>query len=136
VTLVVDASVAIKWIVEEDGHEEAVRVSRAERVVAPDFAAVEAANILWRKVRLKELDATQAKAGLRFIRDAYAEFVPTGELLDRALSIALSIDHPVYDCLYLACAERMECSVLTADRRLAAKRPALVAPQILELGQK
>jgi predicted nucleic acid-binding protein len=132
VTLVVDASVAIKWIVEEDGHEEAVRVSRAERGAAPDFAA--AANVLWRKVRLME--ATQAEAGLRFIRDAHAEFVPTGELLDRALSIAMSIDHPVYDCLYLACAERMECSVLTADRRFAAKQPSLVAPQILELGRQ
>lgn len=134
-TLVVDASVAIKWVVHEAGHEEAVRVSRAERIAAPDFAAVEVANVLWRKVRLKELTVEQAEAALQFVRDAYAQLVPADALLDRAFSIAFEIDHPVYDCLYVACAERLGCDLLTADRRLAAKQSSIATPHIRELAR-
>ncbi len=40
--------------------------------------------------------------------------------VERALTIAAEIDHPVYDCLYLAVAVHHGIHVMTADRRFAA----------------
>lgn len=42
-------------------------------------------------------------------------------MIGRALKIARQIDHPVYDCLYLATAERWEADFVTADKRLGRK---------------
>ena len=39
------------------------------------------------------------------------------EHIDRAAQIAVEIDHPVYDCLYVACAEATASALITADRR-------------------
>ncbi len=43
---------------------------------------------------------------------------PAAELVIHAAAIALRIDHAIYDCLYLACAEVEEAPLVTADRRL------------------
>src|SRR4051794_18816481 len=48
----------------------------------------------------------------------FREIANAGPLLGRALDIALAFDHPVYDCLYVALAERRGERLLTADRRL------------------
>ena len=45
----------------------------------------------------------------------------SGVLVERAARIALELDHPIYDCLYLACAEATDSAVITADRRFADK---------------
>ena len=45
--------------------------------------------------------------------------MPSGDLIGRAAKIAVQIDHPVYDCLYIACAEATGSTLITADRRLA-----------------
>lgn len=120
-SVVVDASIAVKWVVAEEGHQESLLLSRAQPLIAPDFVLVEAANVLWKKVRIDQLMREQALQGLEFIRGAYAELVPSNGLIERALSIALQLDHPVYDCLYLACAQVEQLEFMTADKRLAAK---------------
>lgn len=117
--LVVDASVAVKWVVLEEGRAEALQRTAGEELLAPDFALVEAASILWKKVRLGQLDAEQAQRGLDFIAGAFSTLVPTQQLVFRALAISLEQDHPVYDCLYLACAEIEQAQLPTADKRLA-----------------
>lgn len=88
-------------------------------MAAPDFVLIEAANILWKKVRRNELGRQQALGAYEFVRDAYEVLVPMSELSGRALSLALELNHPAYDCLYLACAEQEGADLLTADRRLA-----------------
>lgn len=103
-SVVVDASIAVKWVIAEEGHRDSLLLSRSQPLIAPDFVLVEAANVLWKKVRIDQLMREQALQGLEFIRGAYAELVPSNGLVGRALSKALQLDHPVYDCLYLACA--------------------------------
>ena len=119
-TLVVDASAAIKWVVKEEGHAEVLRRSAGQRLAAPDFVLVEAANILWKKVRLRQLDQKQAHDGYEFIRDAYEVLHPTLSLNASAFETSLRLDHPIYDCLYIACAADEQAEILTADKRLAA----------------
>jgi predicted nucleic acid-binding protein len=41
-------------------------------------------------------------------------------LIERAIAMAVALQHPIYDCLYLACAERAGAQLATADRRLVA----------------
>ena len=123
-SLVVDASVAVKWVVLEESRADALRRTAGVDLAGPDFVLVEAANILWKKVRRKELDQKQAHLGLEFIRGAYQSLVPASDLIDDAASISFEIDHPVYDCLYLACARRLGLSLLTADQKLAQRGEA------------
>ncbi len=116
---VVDASVAVKWLFAEDGTVEA-RQLLAHGIVlhAPDFILIEAANVIWKKARRRE--AADAQPYLLEL-DRLGDFValtPAAELVFHAAAIAMRIDHPVYDCLYLACAEVEEAPLVTADRRL------------------
>jgi predicted nucleic acid-binding protein len=120
VTLVVDASVAIKWFVEEALTDQAVALSRhAGSLEAPDLLALEVANTAWKKVRRGEIGAAQARGIVSSIRGADILFHSTFMLVERAVAIAFDLGHPVHDCLYLACAEAAgDGVVVTADRRL------------------
>ena len=118
----VDASVVIKWFVAEARHEEARTVlgHRIERH-APDFVLVECANVLWKKARIGEIaDPGPFVEELLRLRDVLT-LHRTESLLPVAVRTAGALDHPVYDCLYLACAERTGGVLLTDDRKLAGK---------------
>lgn len=135
--LIVDASVAVKWAIEEDGRDAARRlVSDEYELLAPDFALVEIGNILWKKVRRRELDHSQALKAGDEIGPTYDRLIPTAELTAQALGLALALDHPVYDCLYLAAAEHEEAALVTADKNLKNKvGNTRHAERVLLLGQ-
>jgi predicted nucleic acid-binding protein len=88
------------------------------RLEAPDLLGVECANIMWKKVRLGDLEPRDAAGRLDLLVRAPVAITASRELLDRALQIALDLKHPVYDCVYLALAERRKIPLVTADRRL------------------
>jgi predicted nucleic acid-binding protein len=121
---VVDASVAVKWLVDEpDSQMAATLLERPIRWVAPRLMLVEAAATLRRKVVQREIRATSAAASLGVLLDAVREgaiqVVEDEQLVDTALVLALELSHKVPDCVYLALAEREGCSLCTADRPLA-----------------
>lgn len=119
-TLIVDASVAIKWLVEEPDHLAARSLlDRNEQLQAPDFVFLEAANVLWKKVLRGELTPDQAAEEINSLPRLFETITPSTLLLGRALRIAIEIAHPVYDCLYLACAEFANADLVTADLRFA-----------------
>ena len=119
--LVVDASIAVKWVSAELDHAVAVRRVAAHDLVAPELILTESANALWKKVRIKQMNRDQAVAGISFIRDSVKRLVAVTGLIDRAFELSFELDHPVYDCVYLACAESEGALLLTADRALANK---------------
>ena len=117
--LTVDASVVVKWYVTEANSEEA-RVLLGYRLerFAPDFMLIELANIFWKKARLREIgDPRPYFQELARVREAVV-LSSSAELIERAAEIAAQIDHPVYDCVYIACAEATGSTLVTADRRL------------------
>ena len=121
-TLVVDASVAVKWLVDEPERFAARSLlDRNEQLHAPDFVFVETANVLWKKVRRHELTAEQAVEGIDSLPLLFETIIPSSLLVARALRIAIEMAHPVYDCLYLACSEHVDADLVTADARFAAK---------------
>ena len=113
---VIDASVALKWVVEEDGTTQALALRRRARLLAPELFVAECANILWKKVRRKELTAEEASLAAGLLQGADVELVPTRRLLVPATRLAIDLDHPAYDCLYLALAIQNDCPFVTADR--------------------
>ena len=118
--LVVDANVAIKWFVRENLHAEARHLLvRDEALFAPDFLAIELANIAWKKARIGDIGEAQAFDIAAFPRAGAAQLVASEILLERAINIALALGHPVYDCRYLACAEYVDGVLVTADARLS-----------------
>ena len=119
--LIVDASIAVKWFFTESHTAEARRLL-AHRIVlhAPSLILTEAANVIWKKARRKEIpDAQPYLAELVALPDVVI-LRPSSELILPATAIALALDHPVYDCLYLACAEAEGVPLVTADRKLQA----------------
>jgi predicted nucleic acid-binding protein len=127
VNVVIDASVAIKWFVQEDLHEWAMRLlDRRHLLYAPDLIVSEMTNIAWKKAIRGEIDRAQAHEIATTIRWGVPILYPSTALNERALQIALALNHPVYDCLYIACAEFIDCGLVTADARLvaAAKKTA------------
>ncbi len=132
--LVVDASVAVKWIHSEPGSREAkALVKPATELIAPDFMPLEVANVLWRLVRTKQMKAHEVPALLDLLSRAMSHLESSGRLLPRALALAIALDHPIYDCLYIALAEREGAILVTDDRRLFALGPKLKAVKIRHL---
>lgn len=117
-SLVIDASIAAKWFVQEDLHAEAVLLlARPERLAAPDLIVAEVGNIAWKKCLRGEIPRDQAEA-MALAVGAYIPVLQSSvDLVERALDMALSLGHPVYDCLYLACAESQGGTLVTADSR-------------------
>jgi predicted nucleic acid-binding protein len=102
--LVVDASVALKWVLQEPDSHQAEALARSEEsLLVPDFWLGEATNVLWLQVRRKRLTPDQAREGLALLR-AQVEPTPTAAmgLHEVALEIGLAVNHSTYDTLYLA----------------------------------
>jgi predicted nucleic acid-binding protein len=120
-TLVIDASIAVKWVVEEEGTPQALTLRRRAKLIAPELLVAECATILWKKVQRDELSKEEALLGARLLQVAEIELLPTRSLLEAATRIAIELNHPAYDCLYLALAVESDCRFVTADERFLRK---------------
>jgi predicted nucleic acid-binding protein len=132
VRVVVDASVALKWYFDEAGSAAADRLLEAgiegeRELLAPDLVAAEFANVLWKKVRRGECEPDEARGILSLWEVDRPLLVPSVDLVPRALELALALEHPVYDCLYLAAAVESAAALATADRQLARVARMLLA---------
>ncbi|MEA3069039.1 MAG: hypothetical protein QOD29_485, partial [Alphaproteobacteria bacterium] len=119
--LVIDASIAVKWVVEEDGTPEALAIRQKARLIAPDLLIAESANILWKKVQRRELVKQEALIAARLLQGADIELLPMRSLCETATRISIEVNHPAYDCLYLALAVEKQCRFVTADDRFLKK---------------
>lgn len=118
---VVDASVALKWVLDEAGSVAASELLDGRELFAPPLLAIEVANALWVVARRGQITGAEAEDALDLILRAPFQPLPSGLRLPiRALELARLLDHPVYDCVYLALAVALERPVITADRRFAA----------------
>jgi predicted nucleic acid-binding protein len=118
-TLVVDASVALKWFVGEDGSDRAVALLDSdEPLIAPALVLAEVCNAAWRSLRCREIDEAQFTEVATDLAQVFQRLVPLDRLVRRAAALARELDHPIYDCFYLALSESEGAPLVTADRRL------------------
>lgn len=124
-TWVIDASVAMKWVIPEVLSDKADRLRAGDdEILAPDLLLVEVANALWKKAMSREISPPEADRAFELVSESGIDLRPTVPLLTRAMEIARRLDHPVYDCVYLALADREQASFVTADRRLLRRVPS------------
>jgi predicted nucleic acid-binding protein len=135
-TLVVDASVVIKWFVPEVHGEAALRLLvNEESFVAPDHLFAETANAIRKLVRRGELSAEHGRYVIAEIDTVAVERVSCRRLAAGAYDIALTYGRSIYDAMYVALAKQRNARLITADDRLfnaLAKAPE-IAPQIQSL---
>jgi predicted nucleic acid-binding protein len=123
---VLDSSVAFKWEVAEVQAEKAVRLRDDARkglhtLIAPDIFPVEIGHALTRAERQGRISTADGwRLWLGIMADAPPLF-PYQPLMPRAYAIASTRRHGVYDCIYIALAERENCELVTADAGLVAK---------------
>ena len=120
--LTVDASVVVKWFVREPLFEEArLLLAHRLRLYAPDILLAEFANTIWKKARQNEIPDTRPHLDELQSLAEIISLCPINVLIARAAETAQELDHPVYDCLYLACAEATESVLVTADYKFVKK---------------
>jgi predicted nucleic acid-binding protein len=121
--VVVDASLAIKWVLKEPYADEALALAREwaateTRPAAPCLLLVEATNVLYRRAALGQISPSQAKQLLAGLLSMGIEIRESPQVHLRALELAQKLQAPaVYDTHYLALADILGCDLWTADER-------------------
>ena len=123
---VLDSSVAFKWLVPEANTAIALRLlddsdNGIHDLIAPDIFPVEVVHALTRAERQGRMTPAE---GVVLVKDLYTHLPPLHPylpLLPRAYAISSHMRIGVYDCLYVALAERENCEFVTADDKLIKK---------------
>ena len=120
-TISIDASVAIKTLVEEVGSEQARAVVAAhDMIIASAHAYAEISEILYRKTVSGVLERLQAQEALKQLPIVFT-LAPLDTIMAEAFDIACDLRHSIYDCLYVATAIKFATQLVTADLRLLRK---------------
>lgn len=118
----VDASLAAKWVLEEDDSDKAVYLYRENQeagVIAPPFLPVEVTNAIWRRVVRGLFDRSEAQETLTAFLDFGVQLAAPSGIYELALSLADQFSRPaVYDMHYVALAQIAGCELWTADKNL------------------
>jgi predicted nucleic acid-binding protein len=135
-SFIVDASVAVRWYFPEQGSEEAERVlvSQAD-LIAPELIIAEIGSAALKRVRKRELSAEEAVHIVAQALTAFTALIALRGLASEAMRYAAELDHPIYDCFYLALAASEGTPIVTADRKLAVLAERVgVSVELLALG--
>jgi predicted nucleic acid-binding protein len=122
---VVDASVALEWVLSE-AHSDKARELRdgfdrgIHELLAPDVFPIEVAHALTRAERRKIIPVGSAQAFLADILQSLPRMHAGLTLLSRATDLSSELQKGVYDCLYIALSETEQCEFVTEDLRLIA----------------
>lgn len=121
VPLVVDASIATAWITMEDiSAPSRALISAGEVLIAPELIVAEVGNALWKAERRGQVSREQVEATSGMLANSLARMLPTLPLLPAAAALARELNHPIYDCFYLALAQHEGAELATADARMVA----------------
>jgi predicted nucleic acid-binding protein len=111
-------TIALKCLLPEADSEQALAAIDRHALQAPEWLAAECAEVLAHRLRRGEIDRETAAAALDDLRLLPISWVADRQLVAPAFEIAVEIDRPIQDCLYLALAIERNLQLLTADRRL------------------
>lgn len=134
----VDASIVVKWLVSEEGSEQATRLLEAwagSALVAPAFMPTEVASTLRKKLRRGEMTVEEGEARLARLAELGIDLFADDATLRRAWALAARFEQPtLYDAVYLAVAERAQAEFWTADGELV-RRLGSALPYVRLLGR-
>ena len=118
--LVVDASVAVKWLAEEeDSARASLLLTGPQELHCPRLLASEVGSALWRRVLQGQLELADARTGMVLLARMPITWHSDETSAAECLRLSFAFDRSVYDCLYLALAYRLDARLVTADLRFA-----------------
>lgn len=130
--IVVDASLAAKWFLNEADSARAISFLRERKgqVHGPDMLGVEVSRAMVAAANARRVDAGFARAAIALWLEsldsgAVILHPMTSTLIRRSVDIALDLGHPLADCLYLALAIDRDCDLATCDAKFQAKAAPL-----------
>ena len=115
-----DASVAVRWLVDDPLSAAAIRARDRYDLIAPWLLMSETANALRNYVKAGVLPLELARRHLMGL-PGQIELRGEEKLMPLALRLAVERDHAAYDCVYVAMALTLEAPLVTADARMARK---------------
>jgi predicted nucleic acid-binding protein len=120
-TVILDTSVAIALVVGESGSGAATEAVADLEILVPDVFWGEVSAALIRRIRMRLRSRDDAFAAYNLLRRFVKHTVASEPLGTIAIALSLDMEHPVYDCLFLAAAIAHQTPLLTADRTLHAR---------------
>jgi predicted nucleic acid-binding protein len=125
--VVVDASVAAKWVLPREQEalvEEATEVlndyiRQKIKLLVPDLFWIELANVLCKAIRRGRCSQVLAETALKDLTTRQFTTIPSSTVLESAFRIASMFDRSVYDSAYIAVALEFSTHMITADEKLA-----------------
>lgn len=132
---VLDSCVACKWAVAEADTDKALRLRdecrhATHELIAPEVLPIEVGHALTRAERQGRISPPHGWAAWLAVMSDCPQLFPSIPLLPRAYAISSAARIGIYDCLYVALAERENCALITSDdkliRNLRARFPFIV----------
>ena len=122
--IVLDASVILKFIFEEQDTPEALllrekHITGKVKIAAPELLFYELANVLATKAQIPEKIASSALAEIFYLE--FETFTLGKEEFLSSIRVSHKYKISVYDASYMILAERLGCDFITADARLFRK---------------
>lgn len=119
---VLDASIVFPLLVNEEKSVAAHSVfSEAKANIFLDFLLIEIANGLASSLRRRRFDEAYAHEAMEAARKLVSNPLGASQYLNDAFTLALAINHSVYDCLYAVAARENKATLVTCDAKFAAK---------------
>jgi predicted nucleic acid-binding protein len=120
---VIDASAAVKWALTEVDSDNALRLrddfrTAVHELLSTDFFPYEVAHALTRAERQKRIAVGDAWSLWKAVLADCPALSSGFPLMQRAVEISSQMRIGIYDCLYVALAEREACECVTADDKL------------------
>lgn len=120
---VIDTSVCIKHFIPDPLSPKVdqlfAQASNPEsQLFVPDLFYVESANALLKYVRAKLYPAEKVMVDLATLKGLQLNIVSTADLMEDAVSIAVTHGISAYDASYVALSQQVNATLLTLDQRL------------------
>jgi len=132
--IVLDASVAVKWFVHDVSSDEASLVAHKYKFIAPNLIMTEVANALWTYARRGDVSSQDLVSALKIL-DKRISLLNQLSIVQMASQLACDLNHPVYDCMYLAVSRMQHLPLLTADKRLVKIATSEMGLEVVDLNQ-
>lgn len=117
-SLVIDASVALKWVINENQSDEAlILLDQLDTIVCPEIFFIEIDAVLTKRVRMRELTIAEAKEKKGYFRRLPCQLIPANKIGDEAFELSTIFNLSYYDALYLVTSIKYERVLYTADIR-------------------
>ncbi len=108
-----------------DPKEKLIRLASENTLVAPNFLKLEIINVLRKYHFLKSIPIEILEKYEQFTFELVDVFVPDFELLDAAKRFSYHLNHPIYDCIFLALADETKDTFCSYDQKLLKKAESI-----------